>query len=158
MRIVYNLPHVFSLETSLVENADVLRTLLECLVQINLDYLRRYRAPKLYNSGVVYGRTKQWEPIPALYARGYGDCKSLSAALIAQYEMQGRAASPVFRFSPSSYAGADHLLFHILVQTEKGYEDPSRKLGMGKDEWKYFSGKNAQPITLETDGKEVSSP
>jgi hypothetical protein len=154
MRIVFNLPHLFRLDTSPVENSDGLRNLMETLVRFNLDYLKNYKVPHLYRSGVVYGRTNMWEPIPALYERGFGDCKSLSAALIAQYEIRGIPASPVFRFSASSYRGDDHLLYHILVQTTDGYEDPSRKLGMGRDEWKYFQ-KNAKPITLETDGKEV---
>jgi hypothetical protein len=140
MQIVYNLPHVFSLEASRVENAEVLRCLLECLVQVNLAFLRCHpRVRTLYKSGVVYGRTKEWEPIPALFERGYGDCKSLSAALIAEYVMAGKQAAPVFRFSPGSYRGDGSILYHILVQTPKRVEDPSRVLGMGQNEWAHFS-------------------
>lgn len=138
MQIVFNLPHVFTLEASRVENAEILRSLLELLIQINISYIRNHAPRRLYRSGVVYGRTSIWEPIPALYERGYGDCKSLASALIAERVCQGKQAAPVFRFSPKSYKGAKSLLFHILVQTPQGFEDPSRRLGMGTDEWKAF--------------------
>jgi hypothetical protein len=101
----------------------------------------------------VYGRTDDWETIPALYSAGYhgtdkpgtsfpthygrfGDCKSLSAALIAEYRFQGRAAEPEFRFA--DLPGGSRL-FHILVRTEQGPEDPSKVLGMGKAELAPFS-------------------
>jgi hypothetical protein len=82
---------------------------------------------------VVYGRTKLWEPIPALYQRGYGDCKSLTAALIAQYRKKRIACEPVFRWvrKPERQGETD---YHILVHTDKGFEDPSKVLGMGADE------------------------
>lgn len=135
MQIVINLPHVFNPDSPSGENAAVLRALLDCLIDINLAYLRYHSVPGLYGSGVVYGRTKIWEPIPALYARGYGDCKSLTAALIAEYETQGIQAAPVFRWTINSHGIPD---FHILVQTAKGFEDPSKRLGMGQDEFAPF--------------------
>lgn len=87
---------------------------------------------------MTYARTQVWEPIPALYKRGYGDCKSLTAALIAQYRLAGKKARPVFRFVPRPDGGTD---YHILVQTERGFEDPSKVLGMGKNEVAKFYGK-----------------
>jgi hypothetical protein len=91
--------------------------------------------PPLYGSGVVYARTVWWESIPALYKRGFGDCKSLTCALVAQLMMQGIEAKPVFRFNPSP-TSTD---YHILVQTRNGWEDPSKRLGMGKDENLWFN-------------------
>ncbi len=160
MEITFNFPYVFVPGSSRVDNAYALRALLDCLVSLNLAYLRRHAAPALYASGVVYGRTTIWEPSAALYlpnkhsrkqsgiiwwdpigdsgGKKRGDCKSLSAALIAELRHQGKEAMPQFRFAPRT-DGSGILDFHILVRTGYNqYEDPSRKLGMGRDELKYF--------------------
>lgn len=147
MQIAFNLPHVFGLRSSDVENALALRALLDCTVALNRAVFQTIGRSKkirpLYETGIVYGRTKLWEPIPALYARGYGDCKSLSAALVAEYQQKGIECRPDFRFARNPNTG--DLMFHILVHVPKknGYdrtkwEDPSRKLGMGSDELAYF--------------------
>jgi len=148
MQIVYNLPHVFTPDSNPgdvlsrmqkeEDNAYALRALLDCLVNLNLGYLMCHPARPLYQSGVTYGRTLWWEPIPALYQRGYGDCKSLAAALIAQYRRAGVSASPVFRFRPRERRDGND--FHILVQTRSGWEDPSKILGMGADETAWMRG------------------
>jgi len=137
MLISFNLPHVFNGTAPAEENAWSLQALLDCLVTLNRAYLRTHAVPPLYRSGVRYGRTSFWEPIPALYKRGYGDCKSLSAALIAEYQMAGIEAKPVFRWVKRS-DGTSGTDYHILVQTAKGWEDPSKVLGMGQNEWKWF--------------------
>jgi hypothetical protein len=131
MQISYDLPHVFYPGSSEEENAYVLRGLLEMLIYQNLGFLRNHHVPSLYSSGVVYGRTKIWDGIPALYKRGEGDCKSLTAALIAEYRKSGKRADPVFRWKtrPDGYKD-----YHILVRTKDGFEDPSKVLGMGKNE------------------------
>lgn len=129
MRVIFELPHLYHRGSNPDENAIVLRALLECLVGVNLAFLKYHSAPALYQSGVVYQRTHEWDSIPALYSRGFGDCKSLSAALIAEYRKAGKTAVPVFRWVTNEYGDRD---FHILVQTLKGYEDPSRKLGMNQ--------------------------
>jgi hypothetical protein len=131
MQITYDLPHVFFPGADAVENAAALRTLLNCLISLNGHYLQAHAAPSLYESGVRYGRTHVWDTIPALYARQYGDCKSLAAALIAQYRAQGIQADPVFRFATQPNGKLD---FHILVRTGRGFEDPSKVLGMGSQE------------------------
>jgi hypothetical protein len=136
MQITYNLPHVFFQGASQVENAQVLRILLDALIDLNLAYLKNHAAPSLYQSGVVYGRTQIWEPIPALYSRGYGDCKSLSAALIAEYRRKGIECQPVFRWIKNPKNTGTN--YHILVQTAKGFEDPSKVLGMGRNENAHF--------------------
>jgi hypothetical protein len=136
MQITFNLPHVFNPASSAEDNAPVLRALMDALVAVNMAYLRKHpHTPPLYQSGVRYGRTVWWEPIPALYAAKLGDCKSLSAALVAQYRMAGIPARPSFRFVRHPDGRSD---FHILVQTTQGFEDPSKVLGMGQDENRWF--------------------
>lgn len=137
MEITYNLPHVFNPSANSEDNAYALRALLDCLTSINLGYLRNHSVPHLYRAGVVYGRTKLWEPIPAILARGYGDCKSLTPWLLAQYKREGVEARPVFRWIKNPMTGATD--FHILVERllPNGtlvFEDPSRVLGMGANE------------------------
>lgn len=132
MQITFDLPHVFNPASKAEENAPALKALLECLININIAFRKRYpSAPSLYRSGVVYNRTLSWDSIPALYHRGYGDCKSLSAALIAEYRIAGVQANPVFRWVKNPNGNTD---FHILVQTQNGFEDPSKRLGMGEHE------------------------
>lgn len=131
----FEMPNAFVPGSDPTTNADALKALLECLIEINAAYIRSHPAPALYQSGVRYGRTIEWEPIPALYARGYGDCKSLTAAMVAQYRDQGIKARPVFRFRKRPDGRTD---YHILVQTENGFEDPSKVLGMGQDENAWF--------------------
>lgn len=124
-----DLPHVFRPGASDEDNAMVLRAMLEALVMANMVFLKSNpKTPRLYQSGVRYGRTTTWLAIPALYALRYGDCKSLTAAFVAEERIAGRQAKPVFRpmYNPKK-AQND---FHILVQTPRGFEDPSRKLGM----------------------------
>lgn len=143
MVIPFDLTHVFNGRASDLDNSFVLRSLLDCLIDINVAYIKRYKVPPLYRSGVRYGRTKRWYPIPGLYARGVGDCKSLTAALVAEYLSQGIQAEPVFRWARNRRGGTD---FHILVKVPKAngyerkvFEDPSRRLGMGRDELRYFN-------------------
>jgi hypothetical protein len=126
-----DLPHVFNRSSSRDENAAALRILLDCLIALNCAYLAEHNAAPLYQSGVRYRRTNTWSTLPALYERGYGDCKSLTAALVAERRAQGLQASPVFRWIPNSTGG---ISYHILVMTPTGFEDPSRALGMGRDE------------------------
>lgn len=144
-----SLPHVFAPGASEEENAQALHLLLEHLISQNQVFLMRHPGvwPGLYRSPVVYGRTRVWDSIPALMQRGYGDCKTLSAALIAEYRNAGVPAKPVFRFVDNGKTGVLYDLgvqagrndFHILVETPKGREDPSKVKGMGKDENEHFA-------------------
>ena len=135
MQITFDMPHVFHPVSSTEANAYALRALLDCLIALNKVYLHEHpTALPLYKSGVRYGRTQVWDTIPALYRRGYGDCKSLTAALIAQRELDGEKCKPVFRWisRPDDSGARD---FHILVMHEDGsFEDPSKILGMGANE------------------------
>jgi hypothetical protein len=169
-------------------NAVALKALLDALIALNRAYLRtasRYgkRIPTLYNSGVRYGRAPAgtldtWDSIPDLYNKGYGDCKSLTAAFVAQARELGHDCEPTFRYTYRTLPkellstwysklqmvrdrfGADSvpykallklndggLDYHILVLTDGTmpqaltysppgtlWIDPSKKLGMGKNE------------------------
>jgi hypothetical protein len=129
VRICFDLGGVFYPQASDEDNALALQALLEALIAIDRVYLRRFRrTPKLYNSGVRYGRTQVWDSIPDLLTRRYGDCKSLTAMYVAELREAGQAALPVFRFAINPQTGRKD--FHILVQRGKTHEDPSRKLGM----------------------------
>jgi len=135
--IEFSLPHVFNGRATDLDDARSLRVLLDALITLNLAFLQSYTVPTLYRAGVRYGRTKIWDTIPALYQKGYGDCKSLTAALIAQYRMAGVECEPVFRFVRNRDKSKD---FHILVQSYSGFEDPSKVLGMGANENARFFG------------------
>lgn len=146
MRFVMNLPRkrevietqrVFMPGSSPRANSFALRSLLDKLTDANCEYLVEHPATvALYHSGVYYARTTEWDSIPVLYSRGYGDCKSLACALVAQYRVQERKrANVVFRYVVNSKNSYD---FHILVQTERGFEDPSKVLGMGNNENAWF--------------------
>lgn len=163
MDIVINTSQAFYPGSSELDDACALRALLDAMIALNLGYLRYHSTPPLYESGVVYGRTTIWEPTHALYlpnkfsrndrgriwwdpighngGKKRGDCKSLATARIAELRAQGkRGITPVFRFNPRR-DGSGYKDFHILVlnpETKTGWEDPSRKLGMGADEAKWF--------------------
>lgn len=141
---IFNLPDTFTPDADTEENAEALRALLDCLCDIDLDYLRRCARyvgdpsiDNLYRSRIRYKRTTEWDPISVLYSKGYGDCKSLSAAVIAQYAYRGMDSVPVFRWIRRK-DGSGNFDFHILVQTVDGFEDPSKACGMGQDENKWF--------------------
>jgi hypothetical protein len=136
-RVTFDLPSVFHARSSHAENAVALQTLLHCLCDMNAIFLqfRPGLVPPLYNSGVYYKRTNIWDTTAALYRRGFGDCKSLACALVAEYSVQGIPCAPVFRFLEMS---SNRIFYHILVEVPWGYEDPSKVLGMSQDENSYF--------------------
>lgn len=136
MQISFNLSSVFSHGSSPVENAEVLRALLECLIAINIAYLEEHpKTIKLYDTRVVYGRTDDWDSLPDLYTRGYGDCKTLTAVRCAELRLAGSYANPTFRFQEFP----EGMMYHILIETGPDtYEDPSKVKGMNQDENAYF--------------------
>jgi len=141
MQLIFNYPHLFHPGSDPAENSYALNAELEKLIGVNMTYLRLrkmngYSVPPLYDSGVVYGRTLWWEPIPALYERRSGDCKSLTSALVAEYRLNGIRCRPVFRFVPKPDGSTD---YHILVQTMRGFEDPSKILGMTEENAPFFA-------------------
>ncbi len=148
VRLDYDMPHVFHPQSNAEDNARALDASLEYLISLNQIFLDRYPTTlPLYRSGVRYGRTKVWDTIPALLFRKYGDCKSLTAARIAELRKQGFEARPVHRWiMPKGEGGPTD--FHILVLTnartpytnKDGFEDPSKVLGMEADENFYMRG------------------
>jgi len=134
--LVFSIDGAFGPRSSDTENARALEALMLCLCQLDLLWLRLHPSTlPLYDSGVYYDRTMVWDTIPMLYARGYGDCKSLAACRIAENWQKGIWCKPTFRFDDDrrrsfslSRTGA---MFHILVMYEDGsWEDPSKALGM----------------------------
>jgi len=143
-KFAFSLPSFFNTLSSQTDDDKALRILLDALTEINTVYLEFHpNTPSLYPRGaqpvytggpVFYARTQIWDPIPALYRRGYGDCKSLSAALIADYRRKHIEAYPVFRWVRTTDPNRKgETNYHILVQTAKGFEDPSKVLGMGRN-------------------------
>jgi hypothetical protein len=150
-RVRFQFPHAFAPDSDLGANAEVLGpALMECLCDLDLAFLTHAwksgtPAVPLYQSPVTYDRTLVWDTVPALYRRGYGDCKSLSAARVAEYRLGGQEARPFFRFVPPDQSDTGQFCYHILVLGPYGWEDPSKHKGMGASEWAYFtaSGKRA---------------
>lgn len=141
-KFTFNMPGFFFKGSSQTDDDKALKILLDALTDINSIYLEYHPntrplyprgARPIFNGGpVFYARTQIWDPIPALYRRGYGDCKSLSAALIADLRRKGVECYPVFRWvraNDPTVKGETN--YHILVQSAQGFEDPSRILGMG---------------------------
>ena len=138
-RVVFDLPGVFHIGSDPTENAKTLQTLLHCLCDIDAAYLqyRQGQIPELYNSGVYYARTEVWDSTPALYKRGFGDCKSLASTRIAELSVNHDIpCTPDFRFFQDEQK---RTFYHIVLMTPNGWECPSKVLGMGEDENSYFS-------------------
>jgi hypothetical protein len=156
VEITFALSHLYAPGASPRENAEGLKALLDALVVLDRCFIRHNAPRPLYAAGLVYARTDLWETIPDLYAASYhgtdrkesnfkprygrfGDCKSLTAARVAELLEAGHPAEPVFRFA--TRPGGSNL-FHILVRWHDGrsekWEDPSAHLGMGRDEMKWF--------------------
>lgn len=115
----------------------VLRILLWSLIRLNREYLRMNpHTPKLYESGVRYIREKEgeeiWPDIGEILAMGGGDCEDLACWRAAELLESGIPARPAWRHRKVRMpSGSIATLYHILVWTPKGFEDPSRTLGMG---------------------------
>jgi len=132
--VVFTLPSVFKPGATIEENSYALKQLLDCLIEFNLLFLANQRCQSLYKSGVYYKRTEIWDSIPAMYERGYGDCKSLTTAYVAQHRANGLDCTPCFRWitRPDGSKAVD---YHILVQLPNGrFTDPSKVCGMGSNE------------------------
>jgi hypothetical protein len=132
LELIYSIPQAFYPGSNREENAAVLRISLDYLIALNLDYLRRHTVPPLYQENIYYKRTVEFEPIPAVQLRGYGDCKSLTAWRIAEYRRAGKFAKPVFRWNPRSDGMYDYhiLIFLGITNGISRHEDPSKVFGM----------------------------
>ncbi len=139
MNVNIILSDAFRAESPSISNVRILHALMNALVVADEEYLRNHAAPRLYASHVRYGRTNEWESIPDLLSRGYGDCKSLSAWLVAEKRVRDREQAEIeFRWKRRAKSGVPD--WHILVRTAKGPEDPSKVLGMNMNENAYMGG------------------
>lgn len=110
----------------------------------NIAWLKAHpETPDLYNAGVTYKPERhretpsgkpseygeEWQTIPYVIYRGYGDCEDLGAWRAAELRTRyGIAASPYIRMRqmPGGFWRA-----HVVVRWPNGQiEDPSAKLGM----------------------------
>lgn len=125
--------------------------LLHALCCIDFEILKSFRGvPPLYRSGVRYDNPRagkpEWQDTLDTVARGLGDCKDLACWRVAEWWI-GPPYAPVrcrarpyirYKLKTARVGGADKTfsLYHVLVQLPNGaLEDPSRKLGMGADEF-----------------------
>ena len=130
----FRIDKAFTPSSSDLQNAAALATLLACLCQLNGIWLLFHPlTPPLYATSVYYQRTEVWDTIPALYQRGYGDCKSLTAVRVPELRRGHIWARPVFRFKELP----EGTMYHILIMFQDGtWEDPSKFLGMeAGQEW-----------------------
>ncbi len=110
----------------------------------NIAWLQAHpETPELYQAGVSYkperrrvnsaGRAteygEEWQTIPWVIYRGYGDCEDLGAWRAAELRAKFKIAATPFikmRRMPNGYWRA-----HVVVRWPNGQiEDPSAKLGM----------------------------
>lgn len=126
-----------------VMSRDMLRGGVIGLMLENMAWLRAFpQTPLLYNADVIYkpekrkegsGRVieygEEWQTIPWVIFRGYGDCEDLGAWRAAELNQRfGIRALPYIRVRrmPNGYWRA-----HVVVKWPNGQiEDPSAKLGM----------------------------
>ena len=112
--------------------------LLESLCQIDQWHLGQADYVPLYESGIYYKTDKpgreDWDDIPTLYRRGWGDCKKLAAARCAEYRQMGVAAVPCISWKVFDVKGRKVTLIHVMVLLpDDTIEDPSKILGMKGD-------------------------
>jgi hypothetical protein len=124
----FSIDRAFRPRASNSMNAAALECLLTALTALNTIWLQYHPGTiPLYDTPVYYERTLVWDTIPALYRRGLGDCKSLTACRVAEMRRQGIWCRPVFRHKSQ----VSSTMFHILVMLQDGsWEDPSKALGM----------------------------
>ena len=127
--VVFSIDRAFYPRASNKANAAALETLLACLCALDSIWLKYHpNHVPLYQTGVYYERTLVWDTIPALYMRGFGDCKSLTACRVAEMRRAGIWCRAVFRHKSQ----VSSTMFHILLMLGglDDWEDPSKALGM----------------------------
>lgn len=85
--------------------------------------------PLLSEAGIHYEpkRMTEFPDILTILGRGWGSCGHLSCWRVAELRNRGERAEIVIRDQGLIPEGQ---LFHVLVHTRHGYEDPSIQLGM----------------------------
>lgn len=97
--------------------------------------LRLGEVPPLYQSGVRFRReppgVETFRDAVTTYRAGHGDCAHLVAWRVAELREAGEPATIRIYWKPTPSGR----LFHVQVRRADGrIEDPSRKLGMGRNE------------------------
>lgn len=113
-------------------STDTYESLLRALVRMNRWYRQNgWGSFTIYDGRIRYRAEppgqEVWQSIPALFARGEGDCVDLATARVAQLPKTVRATARLQEEGPNQTGGT---LYHVVVATKNGIEDPSRKLGM----------------------------
>lgn len=116
---------------------------LKALFDMNIAWLKAHpETPGIYDAGVNhkprvrYEREpvgqEDWKDIPTVLADGHGDCEDLACWLAAEYVVRRKIeARPRLTWRPQANGA---MLYHITVMLPNGeVEDPSKKLGMGKN-------------------------
>lgn len=112
-----------------------IKPLLDANVKVNRLYLATHpRTPSIYHAGVIYREEdprqgyEDFALIPAIIARGWGDCDDLAPWRVAELQQQGEAARVRIQWKRVPRRGK---LYHIVVRRADGrIEDPSALLGM----------------------------
>lgn len=110
-----------------------LAVLLGALFEIDCAWLRSHpKAPGIYESGVRYQREPEgqehWQDIRRTLELGHGDCEDLACWRAAELVVRhGIDARPLYKWKKTPRGGT---LYHIVVATPHGIEDPSKRLGM----------------------------
>lgn len=122
----------------------ILGPMLDAMVAINVAYLQTHpQTPRLYQAGVVYRRERSgiedWRNIPRILKEKEGDCEDLACYRIAELRVYDGEPDATYAVTMRRRPNG-HYLFHIKVKRGArmgfGYEDPSLKLGMGKELWR----------------------
>lgn len=115
--------------------AIAVRPLLEATTLINQLYIKLHKVPSIYHAGVRYQNEPEglgyedFAIIPAIIARGWGDCDDLAPWRCAELREQGEKAKIRIQWKKDAISGTK--LYHIVVRRADGsIEDPSRILGM----------------------------
>ena len=111
-----------------------IKPLLDANVKVNRLYLATNKTPSIYQAGVRYREEdprqgyEDFAIVPAIIARGWGDCDDLAPWRVAELQNAGEHAEIRIQWKKIPNRGK---LFHIVVRRANGsIEDPSRLLGM----------------------------
>lgn len=129
---------IFGSEKDLNRSRRVIKLLLDTLFWIDVSYLiANPDTPRLYDSGVVYRREpsgrEHWQDIGTNLELKEADCEDLACHRAAELFVFGhdKRVRPYLVYRTFGKA----TLYHVKVKHGNGtLEDPSAKLGMGKEE------------------------
>jgi len=129
---------IFHGESDVHRSRRVIKLLLDTLFWIDVSYLiANPQTPKLYESGIVYKREpagrENWQDIGTNLKELEADCEDLACHRAAELYVFGhdKRVRPYLVYRTFGKA----TLYHVKVKHGNGtLEDPSAKLGMGKDE------------------------